>query len=87
MGERRVVHVALLGEGTAVWRPVAAEPVGPGLFRLLGPVPASEVWEFPPGEVVRCEGRALSGGVVLVAVQRGEAEPGAAPDRPKAGGR
>jgi hypothetical protein len=74
MGERGEVYVALLDEGTAVWRPVAAEQVGPGLFRLLGPVPDDEVWEFPPGAVVRCEGRQLSGGAALVAVERVEAE-------------
>lgn len=80
MGERHEVFVALLDEGTAVWRPVAAEQVGPGLFRLLGPVPDDEVWAFPPGTVVRCESRRLSGGAVLVAVERGEAEAAAAAD-------
>jgi hypothetical protein len=69
MGELRTVHVALRDEGTDVWRPVAAEPVGPGLFRLLGPVPQGESWQFEPGEVVRCEDRLLSGGLVLVAVE------------------
>jgi hypothetical protein len=40
------VYVALLDEGTAVWRPIVAESVGAGLFRLFGPVPDGEAWEF-----------------------------------------
>jgi hypothetical protein len=81
MGERAVVHVALLGEGTEVCRPVAAEPAGLGLFRLLGPVPDDETWEFQPGAVVRCESRVLSGGAVCLAVARVVATPGGAERR------
>jgi hypothetical protein len=80
MGELSAVCVPLRDEGTAVWRPVPVEQVAPELFRLLGPVPDGEVWEFPPGAVVRCERRQLSGGVVLVAVERGEAETSATSD-------
>jgi hypothetical protein len=80
MQERHEVQVSFLDEGTAVWRPVVARLVKPGWFQLLGPVPYSERWEFPPGAVVRCERRALSGGVVLVAVEGGPARPGAPPD-------
>ena len=69
MSECSTVYVALLNEGTEVWRPVAAEQVGPELFRLRGSVPASESWQFQPGEVVRCEARVLSGRQVLVAVK------------------
>jgi hypothetical protein len=54
MTELCEVYVRLLDEGTEVSRPVNAELVGPGLFRLLGPVPNGEVWEFQPGEIVRC---------------------------------
>jgi hypothetical protein len=79
MGERREVHVALLDEGTAVWRPVAAEPIEPGLYRLLGPVPDGERWEFVPAAVVRCEWRVLSGGAALVVVGAGGTEPSAPP--------
>lgn len=69
MGERGTVYIALLGEGVDVWRPAAAEQVAPNLFRLLGPVPPSESWQFQPGEVVRCEVRSLSEGQALVAVE------------------
>ena len=74
MDERSTVYVALLDEGTNVWRPVNGESVGLGLFRLLGSVPSDENWQFQPGEVVRCENRNLSGGRVLVAVARSGVE-------------
>jgi hypothetical protein len=76
MVEWRQVYVALLDEGTPVWRPVAAEPVGPRLFRLLGPMPDDERWKFSPGTIVRCENRSLSGGLCLVAVECGSTEAG-----------
>jgi hypothetical protein len=69
MGEYGAVYVALLDEGTNVWRPVLAHQVGPRLFRLSGPVPADKSWQFQPGELVRCEIRRLSGGPVLVVIQ------------------
>jgi hypothetical protein len=69
MSERCEVYVGLRDEGTAVWRPVVAEKVGPGSFRLSGPMPEGESWEFAPGAVVRCQDRELlSGSRVLVAV-------------------
>jgi len=48
VGETCKVFVPLPGEGTAVWQPVSALRVGPGLFRLLGPMPESECREFGP---------------------------------------
>jgi hypothetical protein len=56
------VFVPLLGEGTDVWRPVVAEPVGPMQFRLTGPVPDGEAWAFGPGTVVRCSERTFADG-------------------------
>ena len=49
------VYVPLLDEGTPVWRPVEAEPLGDDLFRLRpdAVIPTGEVWGFLPGEVVR----------------------------------
>lgn len=76
VGQTCSVFVRLLGEGTAVWRSVSALCVGPGLFRLLGPIPEGECWEFGPGEVVRCAMRVFSGGGQgLAAFQRAEGEP------------
>lgn len=74
MGDRGSVYVALLDEGTDTWRPIAAERVGPGLFRLLGAVPPGESWRFKPGDVVRCQGRLLSGRLVLVAVENSDTD-------------
>jgi hypothetical protein len=66
-----VIFVKLLDEGVDVWRPVPAEQVSPGVFRIPADaaVPESERWEFRPGATVRCELRRLSGGKHLVAVE------------------
>jgi hypothetical protein len=69
MGEQCTVYVSLLNDGAIVWRPVTAEKLGPDLFRLQGPKPDYETWQFQPGQVVRCELRVLSGGPALVAVE------------------
>jgi hypothetical protein len=55
------IYMALLDEGVEVWRPVGAEQVGPDLFVVAGPVPDEEEWAYPPGSLVRCEPRQLSG--------------------------
>jgi len=49
------VYVALLGEGTAVWRPVQARSLGDGVYELLGAMDLGEEWEFKPGQSVFCE--------------------------------
>jgi len=70
-----VVYVQLLGEGTVVYRPVPAEPVGTNLMRLLVPEgydAEDEDWEFKPGTTVRVEPRSLGEGEVLVAVSQPE---------------
>jgi hypothetical protein len=66
------IHVELLEEGVDVWRPVDAEPLDDGRYRLLAPAdydPDVETWAFLPGTTVRGEARRLSGGTVLVAVE------------------
>jgi hypothetical protein len=45
------VYVRLLDEGTDVWRPVEADQDG-DLFKLIGPMPDDEHWEFIPGTIV-----------------------------------
>jgi len=62
MSERRTVHVYLPDEAVDVWRPVEAEHLGRDEYRLIGPVPEDEVWEFQPGDVVRCRERGFEGG-------------------------
>lgn len=66
-----LVLVALLGEGSSLWRPVPAEPAGPGLYRLTGAVPAGESREFQPGETVRCvERMSRNGSTYRLAIER-----------------
>ena len=71
MEEELSVYVALLEEGIDVWRPVAARHVRDDEYQLGGPVPDGEVWQFQPGEVVRCETRRFPDGTSgLVATDR-----------------
>jgi hypothetical protein len=60
------VFVALLEEGTDVWRPVQARPLGSGEFELLGIVPTGETWQFPPGTLVKCKAKSLADGTVAL---------------------
>jgi hypothetical protein len=66
------IYVALLNEGTAVWRPVEAIVVGDGLYRIVSknPNPDDEQWEFTTGDIVQCITKSLSGGSRLVAVEK-----------------
>ena len=61
-------------EGVDVWRPVEAQIVGPGLYRIVtpNPDPDDEVWQFKCGDVVRCETRVLDEVHRLVAVSKQE---------------
>jgi hypothetical protein len=66
------LFVYLLEEGTDVWRPTEAVSVGDGLFKILPTPeydPEDEVWEFPPGSIVRCEKRRNDSGEYIVAVK------------------
>jgi hypothetical protein len=61
--------MALPEEAVEVWRPVQVERADSETWRVLGPVPEGEVWEFQPGDCVRLERRAFADGEVgLVAV-------------------
>lgn len=73
-GPTETIYVALLDEGVDVWRPVEAEPCGAGRFRIVSTNSDAEdeKWEFPPGAVVTCEKRKLSGGHHLVAIALAE---------------
>jgi hypothetical protein len=51
----RTIYVYLPDERVDVWRPVEAEELESGRYRILGPVPEDETWEFPPGSIVRVE--------------------------------
>src|SRR5258707_6631795 len=67
--DMETIYVALLEEGVDVWRPVAAHREGDSIYRITSmPSPDDETWQFPPGSLVSCEWRELSGGSSLVAV-------------------
>lgn len=54
MGPERTIYVALLEEATDVWCPVKAEHIGGDVFRIVSTIPDGDVWQFQPGERVRC---------------------------------
>ena len=64
------IYVALLEEGTDVWRPVQAQKQSDGSYIIVSPndAPDDEKWQFNTGNAVRCEVRRLAGGEHLVAV-------------------
>lgn len=65
----------LARRGADVWRPVDAELVRPGVYRIVGTNadPETEHWQFQTGELARCEEKMLSDNRphrCLVAVER-----------------
>lgn len=70
MNDTEKVFVALLNEGTEVWRPVPAIHIQGNVFKLGGSVPEDEEWQFLPGQIVECENKTFSGGTSgLVAIR------------------
>lgn len=72
--DHSTIYVELLDEGTPTWRPVKAEQLADGVYRIVSedPDPEDEHWQFPSGSLVRCESRQLSGGECIVAVSFAE---------------
>lgn len=71
------VYVYLVNEAVDVWRPTTGRRLAGGRYLLLPTDDyegSGEEWEFPPGSIVECETRTLSGGFEsaprLVAVRR-----------------
>ena len=64
------IFVPLLNEGTPVWRPALGEHFNGFVYRLLGPIPPNEEWQFQPGELVSCESRSFQDGKVGLAAVR-----------------
>jgi hypothetical protein len=60
------VYVALLDEGVECWRPADAWHLYDDQYVLHGPIPEGEVWEFQPGETVRCLERTFQDGVTAM---------------------
>jgi hypothetical protein len=67
----RDIYVQILDEGTPVYRPVEADFVAHGIYRLKESrsYDSDECWEFPPGSLVKCEERTLQDGRYMVAFQ------------------
>ncbi len=63
------IYMPLVDEGTDVWRPVRAIPLGESVYQINDSVPDDEQWAFPDGAKVVCETQVLSQGPVLAAVR------------------
>ena len=71
------VFIYLEDEGTDVWRPVQAERLRKGVYKIISanPDPSDEIWQFEFGDIVRCEERTLENGKSrLVAVEKTNGE-------------
>lgn len=70
------IYVRLLDEGVDVWRPVSAETLGEGRYRIIleNTKSEDEKWEFETGDVVHCVEKELLDGTEsnlrLVAVSK-----------------
>lgn len=69
---KSVIYIPLIDEGTEVWRPTMGEEITDMTFLVL-PTPTydpeNEHWAYPPGTLVRCAYKIMSGINVLVAVE------------------
>lgn len=63
------IYVHLTGESLNLMRSVQAEPLGRDYYRIVDIMPDNEVWQFTPGQVVRCKKQNLSTGKAMVAVE------------------
>jgi hypothetical protein len=68
------VWMPLLDEGVDVWRPVEAEALPSGWYRIksINEQPEDEKWAFEAGDVVACQHRQLADGNRLVVVGQRE---------------
>ncbi len=66
------IYVYLLDEGVDVWRPVDAIRIRDSIYQInpKSEIPETEVWQFLPGDIVRCEEKQLSKGKHLVAIEK-----------------
>ena len=70
------IYIRLLDEGVDVWRPVSAETLADGQYRIISENtdPENEKWEFKTGDVVLCAEKELMDGTEsilrLVAVSK-----------------
>ena len=65
------IYIYLLDEGVDVWRPVDAIHIKENIYQINpeSEIPETEIWEFLPGDMVRCEEKPLHRGNCLVAIE------------------
>ncbi len=69
------IYVQLLADEEGTFRPTQAIDLGNGTFRVLPTHNydrADEVWEFPPGSIVKCKKKMGIHGEYLRAVEKAE---------------
>jgi hypothetical protein len=68
------IYVALLDEGTDVWRPVQAEHLSSNVYRILSQSYDRQIesWQFEPGDVVFREMIEASEGRILAATRKAD---------------
>jgi len=62
------IYMPLAEEGTDVWRPVEAELLADGRYRVIGEEPADETWKRPRGSIASCAGVAFGDGAERLVV-------------------
>ncbi len=68
-----IIYISLKNERTKVWRPVTAEKIENGIYKIDENAvydSEDEEWEFLPGEIVFCQLKKMSDGFYLTAIKR-----------------
>jgi len=60
--ELETIYVELLNEGTKCWRPVLANPLGKGRYRIMSKPEEDERWAFTTDDVVACKNHVFQDG-------------------------
>jgi hypothetical protein len=71
-GKEAMIYVNLVGEGLNVLRAVRAENLGRDYYRIVEEMPEGEIWQYGPGQVVRCKKKNLSSGKAMVAFEEAQ---------------
>jgi hypothetical protein len=56
------IFMPLLEEGTDVWRPVEVTPLTGAEYRVEGPMPIGEAWQFAPGSLIQLRWKKFDNG-------------------------
>ena len=68
------IYIALLDEGTPVWRPASAAHLRDDIYRIIQQPSPDERWEFVTGELVHCREQSFADGQRgLVAYEKADA--------------